>query len=75
MLQWAGAGGLWTKAKSIKDLPEHTAKRLLNLHQSPFVEVGAVKSAVPAPDNKMLAEAEENKTAFPKKKMFGKKKR
>ena len=56
---WKGAGGKW-KAGHEQDMPDHIANRLLNLHKSPFVKVEAAKSVAP-PENKMVAEAEENK--------------
>lgn len=76
---WKGAGGKW-KAGQEQDMPDHIANRLLNLYKSPFVKVEAAKSVAP-PENKMVAEAEENKTVDthtekpPEKNWMGKKKK
>ncbi len=58
LLTWRGAGGLWRDGQE-QDLPDHVAERLLNLYESPFVEVGE-KSISPSSD-KMIHGAPETK--------------
>lgn len=70
---WKGAGGLW-KGGDVQDMPDHIANRLLNLYQSPFVKAAEAKSVSP-PLDKMIDKSEENKTAMPTKKKFGRGKR
>lgn len=58
---WIGYAGRW-KDKEVKEVPDDIARRLLSLHHSPFVEVGA-KQAVPTSD-KMVHGAPDTKATI-----------